>query len=324
MGKTSIKHDNQKKKKITPNGPLKSTIIMMIAKLEENKYDVLTPERELELIKKYKLNHDQDAYAEILYSNFRWIHACASNYRYTMTENIQDLIQEGYFGLMKAIENFDYTLGNRLNTYATPWIQRYMKAFINNNEFLVRISELKKIKMRTIAKKSYELEQELSRKPTIEELANEVNFPVEKVKELLDLIYCSKTISLDDKELDKELETLYIDNSGETLLKIAQQQVIRKSFNCLTLKELKIVCMYFGLMDGKEYTASEIKNALNIDRSYVYQVLNRALGKIRKKVNEIEYNEDILSEIDKEDFPYQALGQIKPTKMKKKQQKKIK
>ena len=82
--------------------------------------------------------------------------------------------------------------------------------------------------------------------------------------------------------------------------------------------------MYFGLMDGKEYTASEIKNALNIDRSYVYQVLNRALGKIRKKVNEIEYNEDILSEIDKEDFPYQALGQIKPTKMKKKQQKKIK
>ena len=79
--------------------------------------------------------------------------------------------------------------------------------------------------------------------------------------------------------------------------------------------------MRFGLIDGKEYSYREIGRKFNVTHGYIHEVAQKALNKIRKKVNQIEYDEEILSEIDKENFSYQALCQIKPTEKEKKKQK---
>ena len=251
---------------------------------EIGRIPLLTYEQELDLAKRI-LDNDEDARQELAESNLRLVVSIAKKY-VGRGMLFLDLIQEGNMGLIKAVEKFDYEKGYKFSTYATWWIRQAITRAIADQARTIRIPVHMVETINKLIRTSRHLLQILGREPTPEEIAEELEIPVEKVMEIQKI--AQEPVSLetpigeeDDSHLgdfipDDESPAPH-DSAAYTLLKEQLDEVM----STLTPREAKVLRLRFGLEDGKARTLEEVGREFQVTRERIRQIEAKALRKLR-------------------------------------------
>ena len=251
---------------------------------EIGRIPLLTYDEELELAKKI-LEGDEDAKQKLAESNLRLVVSIAKKY-VGRGMLFLDLIQEGNMGLIKAVEKFDYTKGFKFSTYATWWIRQAITRAIADQARTIRIPVHMVETINKLIRTSRNLLQQMGREPTPEEIAKEMEIPVEKVVEIQKI--AQDPVSLETpigEEEDSHLGDFIQDEDSPaphdaasyTLLKEQLEEVM----NTLTPREAKVLKLRFGLEDGKSRTLEEVGKEFNVTRERIRQIEAKALRKLR-------------------------------------------
>ena len=251
---------------------------------EIGNYPLLSMEEEVELAKK-RAQGDQDASDRLTESNLRLVVSIAKKY-VGRGLSFLDLIQEGNLGLIKAVDKFDYTKGYKFSTYATWWIRQAITRSIADQSRTIRIP----VHMSEVINKAYRVSrsllQELGREPTEEEIAAEMNLPVEKVREIMKI--SADPISLDTpigEEDDSHLGDFIKDDTimgpEEAATYTMLQDQIKKLLTTLSEREQRVLVLRFGLLDGRTRTLEEVGKEFNVTRERIRQIEAKALRKLR-------------------------------------------
>ena len=251
---------------------------------EIGNYPLLSMEEEVELAKKIAQG-DQDASDRLTESNLRLVVSIAKKY-VGRGLSFLDLIQEGNLGLIKAVDKFDYTKGYKFSTYATWWIRQAITRSIADQSRTIRIP----VHMSEVINKAYRVSrsllQELGREPTEEEIAAEMNLPVEKVREIMKI--SADPISLDTpigEEDDSHLGDFIKDDTimgpEEAATYTMLQDQIKKLLTTLSEREQRVLVLRFGLLDGRTRTLEEVGKEFNVTRERIRQIEAKALRKLR-------------------------------------------
>ena len=249
---------------------------------------LLSAEEEVELAQRIK-EGDQAALDKLVRANLRFVVSVAKQYQ-NQGLSIQDLINEGNVGLVKAAQRFDETRGFKFISYAVWWIRQSILQAVAEQARIIRLPMNQVGAMAKMKKVISMLEQKLERRPTVKEIATEMDMAEEKVEQLLNLN--SRAVStdapLDDEEDTNFLDVFVADDEVQTDAKVEQEstsKAIRSSLDMLNEKERTIVCMYFGLGTSREYSLEEIAMKLNISRERTRQIRDRALKRLRSEPN---------------------------------------
>ena len=251
---------------------------------EIGKVPLLTAEEEIELAKRMELG-DQEAKKRLAEANLRLVVSIAKRY-VGRGMLFLDLIQEGNLGLIKAVEKFDYRKGYKFSTYATWWIRQAITRAIADQARTIRIPVHMVETINKLIRVSRQLLQELGREPTPEEIAEEMNMPVERVREILKI--SQEPVSLETpigEEEDSHLGDFIQDDNvpvpadaaAFTLLKEPLVEVL----STLTDREQKVLRLRFGLDDGRARTLEEVGKEFNVTRERIRQIEAKALRKLR-------------------------------------------
>ncbi len=251
---------------------------------EIGRIPLLTFEQELELAKRI-LDGDEEAKQELAESNLRLVVSIAKKY-VGRGMLFLDLIQEGNMGLIKAVEKFDYTKGFKFSTYATWWIRQAITRAIADQARTIRIPVHMVETINKLIRTSRHLLQQLGREPTPDEIAEEMEIPVEKVMEIQKIAQDPVSLETPIGEEDDSHLGDFIqdddspaphDSAAYTLLKEQLEDVM----NTLTPREAKVLKLRFGLEDGKARTLEEVGREFEVTRERIRQIEAKALRKLR-------------------------------------------
>ena len=251
---------------------------------EIGRIPLLSYDEELELAKKV-LAGDEAAKQKLAESNLRLVVSIAKKY-VGRGMLFLDLIQEGNMGLIKAVEKFDYTKGYKFSTYATWWIRQAITRAIADQARTIRIPVHMVETINKLIRTSRHLLQQLGREPTPEEIAAEMEIPVEKVMEIQKIAQDPVSLETPIGEEDDSHLGDFIpddespapqDSAAYTLLKEQLEEVMET----LTPREAKVLKLRFGLEDGKARTLEEVGREFKVTRERIRQIEAKALRKLR-------------------------------------------
>ena len=251
---------------------------------EIGKIPLLTYDQELELAKRI-LKGDEEAKQKLTESNLRLVVSIAKKY-VGRGMLFLDLIQEGNMGLIKAVEKFDYTKGYKFSTYATWWIRQAITRAIADQARTIRIPVHMVETINKLIRTSRQLLQKNGREPTAEEIAEEMEIPVEKVLEIQKI--ARDPVSLETpigEEDDSHLGDFIKDEDSPSPQDAASYTMLKEQLDevmeTLTTREAKVLRLRFGLDDGKARTLEEVGKKFNVTRERIRQIEAKALRKLR-------------------------------------------
>ncbi len=251
---------------------------------EIGKVPLLTADEEIDLAKRME-EGDEDAKKRLAEANLRLVVSIAKRY-VGRGMLFLDLIQEGNLGLIKAVEKFDYSKGFKFSTYATWWIRQAITRAIADQARTIRIPVHMVETINKLVRVQRQLLQELGREPTPEEVADRMDIPVERVREIIKI--SQEPVSLETpigEEEDSHLGDFIQDDNvpvpadaaAFTLLKEQLTEVL----GTLTEREQKVLRLRFGLDDGRARTLEEVGKEFNVTRERIRQIEAKALRKLR-------------------------------------------
>ena len=251
---------------------------------EIGKVPLLSAEEEIELAQRME-EGDQEAKKRLAEANLRLVVSIAKRY-VGRGMLFLDLIQEGNLGLIKAVEKFDYRKGYKFSTYATWWIRQAITRAIADQARTIRIPVNMVETINKRIRVSRQLLQELGREPTPEEIAEEMNMPVDRVREILKI--SQEPVSLETpigEEEDSHLGDFIQDDnvpvpSDAAAFTLLKEQLV-EVLGTLTEREQKVLRLRFGLDDGRARTLEEVGKEFNVTRERIRQIEAKALRKLR-------------------------------------------
>ena len=251
---------------------------------EIDKVPLLTAEEEIELAQRME-EGDQEAKKRLAEANLRLVVSIAKRY-VGRGMLFLDLIQEGNLGLIKAVEKFDYRKGYKFSTYATWWIRQAITRAIADQARTIRIPVHMVETINKLIRVSRQLLQELGREPTPEEIAEEMDMPVERVREILKI--SQEPVSLETpigEEEDSHLGDFIQDDNVPVPAEAAAFTLLKEQLvevlGTLTEREQKVLRLRFGLDDGRARTLEEVGKEFSVTRERIRQIEAKALRKLR-------------------------------------------
>ena len=251
---------------------------------EIGKVPLLSADEEVELAKRMA-EGDEDAKKRLAEANLRLVVSIAKRY-VGRGMLFLDLIQEGNLGLIKAVEKFDYPKGFKFSTYATWWIRQAITRAIADQARTIRIPVHMVETINKLIRVSRQLLQELGREPTPEEIAAELDMPVERVREILKI--SQEPVSLETpigEEEDSHLGDFIQDDNVPVPAEAAAQTLLKEQLDevldTLTEREQKVLRLRFGMDDGRARTLEEVGKEFDVTRERIRQIEAKALRKLR-------------------------------------------
>lgn len=274
--------DSLEKASIADGGTLDDSVRMWLLRIGQIR--LLTPEQEIALAKCGESGCKVCRWA-LIEANFRLVVSVAKRFL-GRGQSLQDLIQDGNLGLIRAVEKFDYRRGCRFSTYATWWIRQAISRGISDSARTIRVPVHTQEAVTRLFRTMVRLQQRLGRDPNEQEMADELNISTEKVRDLYMAV--TEPISLENpfgESDDSALSEFLIDKGEETAISLAERGYIRDrlmdTLSTLTPRESAVMCLRYGLYDDKARTLDEVAAFLQLTRERIRQIEQKSLKKLK-------------------------------------------
>ena len=251
---------------------------------EIGKVPLLSGEEEIELARRIEQG-DKEAKKQLAESNLRLVVSIAKRY-VGRGMLFLDLIQEGNLGLIKAVEKFDYRKGSKFSTYATWWIRQAITRAIADQARTIRIPVHMVETINRLIRVSRQLLQELGREPSVEEIAQRMEMPEDKVREIMKI--AQEPVSLEtpigeeeDSHLGDFIQDDHLPVPAEAAAYTLLQEQLAEVLDTLTEREQQVLRLRFGLNDGRARTLEEVGTVFHVTRERIRQIEAKALRKLR-------------------------------------------